>query len=239
MGLGEQDLLHGFVHAWDVGDEAVADCWKLQVSDEGLAVLITGEGFGVEHVGPEFPALLERGVGWLGPDAFYMVFDGGGFGCLLAGGWEGDPGGGFNKAAAVDEFGIDRAGLGGADGQGKAGAGFAVVGGEGFVADEESVPDGDALFREHTGQSRDRAGKRPRLSGAGGFAGVDGEDDGCGGGVAGEVVGDGACVEEFLTGLAWEVDAQGRADAVLVQGDADQAFLGPEAQGVADEAEDI
>jgi hypothetical protein len=77
------------------------------------------------------------------------------------------------------------------------------------------------------------------LSGVVGFAGVDGEEDGGGGGVAGEVVGDGACVGEFLTWLAGEVDAQGRADAVLIQGDADQAFLWPEAQGVPDEAKDI
>ena len=73
----------------------------------------------------------------------------------------------------------------------------------------------------------------------GGFAGVDSEEDGCRGGVAGEVVGDGACVGEFLTGLAGQVYAQRRADAVLVQGDADQAFLGPKAQGVPDEAEHI
>jgi hypothetical protein len=73
----------------------------------------------------------------------------------------------------------------------------------------------------------------------GGFVGVDGEEDGCGGGVAGEVVGDGAGVGEFLAGLAGEVDAQGGADAVVVHGDADQAFLWPEAEGVPDEAEYI
>lgn len=71
------------------------------------------------------------------------------------------------------------------------------------------------------------------------FAGVDGEEDGCGGGVGREVVGDGSGVIEFLAGLAWEVDPQGRTDAVVVQGDADQAFLWPEAEGVPDEAEDI
>jgi len=183
--------------------------------------------------------LLEPGVGRLRPNGFHVTFDGGRFGGFLTSGWQGDAVAGFNNAAAVDELGVDRAGLGGADGQGKAGAGFAVVGGEGFVADEQSVPNSDALFREHTGQGRDRAGIRSGLSGLIGFAGVDGEEDGCGGGVAGEVVGDGACVGEFLAGLAGQVDAQGRADAVLVQGDADQAFLGPEAQGVADEAEDI
>jgi hypothetical protein len=52
-------------------------------------------------------------------------------------------------------------------------------------------------------------------------------------------VGDGACVGEFLAGLAGKVDPKGRADTVLIQGDADQAFLWPEAQGVPDEAEHI
>ena len=79
--------------------------------------------------------------------------------------------------------------------------------GEGFVSEQESVPDG-------------------------GFAGVDGEEDGGGGGVAGEVAGDGACVREFLAGLAGEVDAQGRSDAVVVLGDADEACLGPEAEDI-------
>ena len=152
---------------------------------------------------------------------------------------EGDPVGGFDEAAAVDEFGVDDAGLGGAEGQGEAGAGFAVIGGEGLVSDEESVPDGNALFGEHAGERGDGAGMRPGLAVLAGFAGLDGEEDGSGGGVAGEVVGDGACVGEFLAGLAGEVDAQGRADAVLVQGDADQTFLRPEAQGVPDEAENI
>ena len=95
------------------------------------------------------------------------------------------------------------------------------------------------MFGEDSGECGDGAGVGFGLPGLGGFAGVEGEEDGCGGGVAGEVVGDGACVGEFLTGLAGQIDAQGRADAVLVQGDADQAFLWPEAQGVADEAEDI
>jgi hypothetical protein len=55
--LGEQDLLHGFVHSRYVCDEPVADLRELQVSDEGVAVIIVWEGLGVEHVGPEFPAL--------------------------------------------------------------------------------------------------------------------------------------------------------------------------------------
>jgi hypothetical protein len=171
---------------------------------------------------------------------FHVEFDGGRFGLCLVAAWEGDPVGGFDdEAAAVDEFGVDCAGLGGADGQGEAGAGVAVVGGEGFVSDEESVPDGDALFGENPGESGDGAGLGSGLSVLAGFAGVDGEEDGCGGGVAGQVVGDGACVGEFLAWLAGKVDAQGRADAVLVHGDADQAFLWPEAEGVADEAENI
>ena len=87
---------------------------------------------------------------------------------------------------------------------------FAVVRREGLVADEQSVPNGDALFREDTGERGDGAGMRSGLPGTGGFAGVDGEEDGCGGGVAGEVVGDGACVGEFLPGLAGQVDAGSR-----------------------------
>ena len=42
-----------------------------------------------------------------------------------------------------------------------------------------------------------------------------------------------------MGGLAGEIDPQGRADAVLVEGDADQAFLWLEPEGVSDEAEDI
>jgi hypothetical protein len=115
--LGEEDALHGFVDSWDVCDEPVADCRVLQVCDQGLAVIVAGEGVVFEHLGPEFPALLEGGVGWLGGDGVHVVFDGGRFGCFLAGGWEVDPVGGFDEAAAVDEFGVDRAGLGGIDGQ--------------------------------------------------------------------------------------------------------------------------
>jgi hypothetical protein len=44
--------------------------------------------------------------------------------------------------------------------------------------------------------------------------------DGCGLGVAGQVVGDGVCVREFFAGLAGEIDPQGRADAVAVHCDA-------------------
>nr|WP_286139032.1 hypothetical protein [Arthrobacter sp. OV608] len=153
--MGEQDLLHRFVHAWDVGDEPVSDCRELQVRHQGMAVLFARKGRGVENVCPEFPAVLERVARWLGGDGFHVVFDGGRFRFCLAGGGEGDPVGGFDVAAAVDEFGVDGAGLGGVDGQGEAGAGFAVIGGEGFVSDEESVPDGDALFGKDTGESGD------------------------------------------------------------------------------------
>jgi hypothetical protein len=37
------------------------------------------------------------------------AFDGGRFRCLLADGWKGDPVGGFDEAAAVDEIDVDRA----------------------------------------------------------------------------------------------------------------------------------
>jgi hypothetical protein len=90
VGLGEQDLLHGFVHVWDVCDEPVADGRELQVGNQGVAVIVAGENVGVEHIRPKFPALLESNVGRLGPDGFHVVFDGGRFGCFLTGGWEGD-----------------------------------------------------------------------------------------------------------------------------------------------------
>ena len=127
-GLGEQDLLHWFVQSWDVCDEPVADCREVQVGDEGVAVVIAGEGFGVEHVCPELPALLERSIGWLGSDGFDVMFDGGRFCCFVACSRESDAVTGFDEAAAVDEFSVDCAGLCGIDGQGEACAGFAVVG---------------------------------------------------------------------------------------------------------------
>lgn len=95
------------------------------------------------------------------------------------------------------------------------------------------------MFGEDAGEGGDGACVGSGLTGLGGFAGVDGEEERCGGGVGFKVVGDGSGVGEFLAGLAGEVDAQGRADAVIVQGDADQAFLWPEAECVSDEAEDI
>jgi len=39
--------------------------------------------------------------------------------------------------------------------------------------------------------------------------------------------------------LFGEVDAEGGSDFVFVEGDADEAFLWPEAEGVADEAEQV
>ncbi|MGY3317421.1 hypothetical protein [Arthrobacter sp. TE12232] len=92
--------------------------------------------------------MLQRSIGLLGCDGFDVVFDGSRLGCFLAGGWEGDAVGGLDRAAAVDELGVDRAGLGGADGQCEAGALFAGVRGEDFVPDEEPVSDGDALLGE-------------------------------------------------------------------------------------------
>jgi hypothetical protein len=136
----------------DVCDEPVADLRELQVSDEGVAVIIVREGLGVEHIGPEFPALLERDIGRFEGDGFHVLFDGADLGFCLTGGWEGDAVGGIVEAASVEKYGVDCAGPGGTDGQGEAGAGFAVVGFEGFVADEESVPDGDALFGKYSGE---------------------------------------------------------------------------------------
>jgi hypothetical protein len=56
--------------------------------------------------------MLKRFVGRLGPDGFHVVFDGCRLGFFLTSGWEGDLVGGFDVAAAVDEFGVDGAGLG-------------------------------------------------------------------------------------------------------------------------------
>lgn len=174
--MGEQDPLHGFFQAGDVGDEPVADGRELEVGDEGVAVVITGKRRGVEHFGPEFPGLLGGGAGGEGSDGVHVVFDGGSLGSCLGAGWEGDLVGGLDGAAAVDEFSVDRAGLRGGDGQGEFVAWFAVVRGEGVVADEESVADGDALFGEDAGECRDGAGVGFGLSGLAGFAGVDGEE---------------------------------------------------------------
>jgi hypothetical protein len=52
-------------------------------------------------------------------------------------------------------------------------------------------------------------------------------------------MGDAAAVGEFLARLVGEVDVEGGADAVVVHRDADQAFLGPKAEGMPDEAEDV
>ncbi len=52
----------------------------------------------------------------------------------------------------------------------------------------------------------------------------------------GAVAGDGSGVAELAAVVLGEVHAQGGAEAVGVNGDADQAFLWPEAQGVPDEA---
>jgi hypothetical protein len=71
-----------------------------------------------------------------------------------------------------------------------------------------------------------------------GFRGVDGEEHAFGAGVVAEVSGDHLCVADFGAWLR-EVDAEGCPYVVVGEGDADQAFLGPEPQGVADETEDV
>jgi hypothetical protein len=47
--LGEQALLHGLVHSRDVCDEPVADGQELYFGNQGLAVVVAGEGLGVER----------------------------------------------------------------------------------------------------------------------------------------------------------------------------------------------
>lgn len=68
---------------------------------------------------------------------------------------------------------------------------------------------------------------------------VYGEEDGRGVRVVGEVAGDGSGVAELAGVVPGEVHAQGGAEAVGVDGDADQAFVWPEAECVSDEAEQV
>jgi hypothetical protein len=92
-------------------------------------------------------------------------------------GGKGDFVSGLDGAAAVNEFGVDGAGLGVADGQGEARTGFAVVGGEGVVSDEEAVADADALCGEDSSESGDGACMGLGLSELVGFARVNGEEE--------------------------------------------------------------
>ena len=71
------------------------------------------------------------------------------------------------------------------------------------------------------------------------FIGVEGEDDAVGSFIRREVGGDCSSEVDLQAGLLGEVDAEGRADFVVVEGDTDEARCGPEAEGVADEAEHV
>ncbi len=69
----------------------------------------------VQHGYPEHARLYRRLIGCLGSDGVHAVFDGGGVVCFLGWWWEDDAVGGFDGAAAVDEFGVDVAVFGGAE----------------------------------------------------------------------------------------------------------------------------
>lgn len=171
-------------------------------------------------------------------DSFHAVADGVGCAVFFCGGWQGDVVGRCDCAAAVDEFGVDLAGLGCLQGQCQSVLGAAVVWGDGVVSDEESVADGHSAFGQRTGQCCDGCCVWFGLPGFLGLGGVNGEEDAGGAGVVGEVVGDCGCVPESAFAVG-EVDSECCADAVGVQGDAHEAFVRPEAEGVSDETEDI
>ncbi len=104
---------------------------ELEVRDEGGALGVCGEVVAFQHRRPELSGLFRSLSRRLGSDGVHEVFDGDGVVCFL--GWrrEDDLVGGFDGAAAVDEFGVDAAVFGGAEGgQADVLSGFAVVGGE-------------------------------------------------------------------------------------------------------------
>ena len=68
--------------------------------------------------------------------------------------------------------------------------------------------DGYALFGEDANERRTGSRAGFGMAVLRSFAGVDGERHGCGGAVAGEVLGNGSCISKFLAWLAAEVDAQ-------------------------------
>lgn len=178
-------------------------------------------------------------MGCLGSDGVHTFFDGEGAVCRLGGRWEDDLVGWFDGAAAVNELRVDAAVLGGADGKTDVLVGLAVIGGVGVVVDENPVADGNAVFREHSRERRDGRCIWLRLSWLAVLGGVQGEHDARRAGVTGEVTADRLGVGEFCPGVPGKVDAEGGSNLALVQGDADQAFLGPEPEGMPDEAQEV
>ena len=86
LGLGEEDVLEGFVDAGDVCHEPVTDVGELQVRDERGAVVVGGEVV-ESSMSPRVGWLVARLDQGLGSDGFHVVFDGDPLGCFL--GWVG------------------------------------------------------------------------------------------------------------------------------------------------------
>ncbi|MFJ5956582.1 hypothetical protein ACIQC5_11575 [Paenarthrobacter sp. NPDC092416] len=84
------------------------------VGDEGQGVIVGGVVLGLEHSCPESVGVLGGYGWWSAEDGFHVVFDGGGVLMLVGRRRQGDSVGGFEGAAAVDEFGVDLGVFGGA-----------------------------------------------------------------------------------------------------------------------------
>ncbi|BCW44919.1 hypothetical protein StoSoilB5_21030 [Arthrobacter sp. StoSoilB5] len=237
--MREEDTFGGFVNAWDVGHEPVSDVRDLVVGEELQDVLVARVVLGFEHAGPEAVGVLDRCRWRASQDGLQVVFDGGRILLLVGRRWESYPVGRFDGAAAVDEFGVEVTVFGGADRNPNAVTGRRVVRGVSGVGDVDAVTDGDTFLGEDAGEGRDGGPVRTCLSWPWNFGCVEGEDDAVRSFVGGEVGGYGAGKVHFVAWLFGEVYAEGGADFVFVEGDAHKAFLWPEAEGMADEAEQV
>jgi len=72
-----------------------------------MALLVSREGVGVEHVRADLPALPDWFAVCLVPDGVHVVFDGGCLVCAMARGGKGDLVRGLGFVAAVNEFSVD------------------------------------------------------------------------------------------------------------------------------------